>query len=77
MAYYGYITSIRELKKHSNADRLQVATVFGNDVVVGLDVKEGDMIVYFPTDGKLSEEYATENKLTRSLGGYLDETNDT
>ena len=73
MSYTAYITRIKELKKHSNADRLQVATLFGNDVVVGLDVNVGDMGIYFPTDGKLSEEYATENKLTRGMGGYLDD----
>ena len=73
MAYNGYITTIKELRKHSNADRLMVATVFGNDVIVSLDYEIGDKVLYFPTDGKLSEEYAKENKLTRSMGGYLDD----
>ncbi|AYP68305.1 RNA ligase [Bacillus phage vB_BcoS-136] len=73
MSYQAYITRIKELKKHSNADRLQVATLFGNDVIVGLDVEIGDLGIYFPTDGKLSEEYAKENKLTRGMGGYLDD----
>lgn len=73
MSYCAYITSIKELKKHSNADRLQVATLFGNDVIVGLDVQVGDLGVYFPTDGRLSELYTSANKLTRSLGGYLDD----
>ncbi len=71
--YSAYITRIKEIKKHSNADRLQIATVFGNDVVVDLKMKEGDLVVYFPTDGKLSTEYAEANKLTRSMGGYLDD----
>ena len=73
MAYCGYITTIKELKKHSNADRLQIATVFGNDVIVNLDYNIGDKVVYFPTDGKLSEAYAHENKLTKSFGGYMDD----
>ncbi|MFQ3543438.1 hypothetical protein Q7A53_05080 [Halobacillus rhizosphaerae] len=76
MAYQAYITSVKELRKHSNADRLQVATLFGNDVIVGLDVKVGDLGVYFPTDGKLGLEYAKENNLLRisgsNSGGYLD-----
>ena len=73
MSYCAYITRVKDLRKHSNADRLQVVTLFGNDVIVGLDVKEGDLGVYFPTDGRLGEEYARENKLTRGLGGYLDD----
>lgn len=72
MTYCGYITRIKEIRKHTNADRLQVATLFGNDTIVSLNVKEGDLGIYFPTDGKLSQEYAVENKLTRAEGGYLD-----
>lgn len=73
MSYCGYVTTIKELRKHSNADRLQVATLFGNDVIVGLDTKVGDVGVYFPTDGKLGEKFATELKLKQSQGGYLDD----
>lgn len=74
--YQAYITRIKELRKHTNADRLQVATLFGNDVIVSTNIKEGDLGIYFPTDGKLGLEYATENNLLRiqgsNAGGYLD-----
>lgn len=69
----GYIVKVKDIRKHSNADRLQVATFFGNDVIVGLDVKEGDKGVYFPTDLQLSKEFAEENNLIRSKGGYLED----
>lgn len=79
MSYVGYITQIKELRPHSNADRLQCATVFGSNVIVSLDYKEGDIIVYFPPDGQLSEEFCKANNLIRILdengnnvGGYLD-----
>lgn len=79
MAYCGYIVKIQNLRKHTNADRLQIATVFGNDVVVGLDVQIGQLMVYFPTDGQLGEEYCKVNDLVRRkdengnpAGGYLD-----
>lgn len=78
MAYCGYITTIKELRPHSNADRLQIATLFGNDVVVGLDVQIGDLGIYFPTDGKLGLEFAKKNNLLRKdengneMGGYLE-----
>lgn len=72
MAYSGFITTLKDVRKHTNADRLQVATVFGNDVVVSLDYKVGDVVIYFPTDGQLGVEYVKENKLSREDGGYLD-----
>ena len=79
LAYKAYVVEIKDLRKHINADRLQIATVFGNDVVVGLDVKIGDKMIYFPVDGSLSEEFATTNDLVRrkdesgnNAGGYLD-----
>src|SRR5690606_6307180 len=73
MAYCGYVVKVKELRKHENADRLQIATFFGNDTVVGLDVNVGDLGLYFPTDGRLGEEFAKVNKLTRSMGGYLED----
>lgn len=77
--YSAYITTIREIRKHTNADRLQVATVFGNDVIVDLSYHAGDRVVYFPVDGQLSEEFCNDNNLVRrkdengnNIGGYLD-----
>ena len=79
MAYCGYVVEIQNLRKHTNADRLQIATVFGNDVIVGLDVQFGQLMIYFPTDGQLGEEYCKVNDLVRRkdengnpAGGYLD-----
>ena len=77
--YCAYITTIKELRKHSNADRLQCATIFGNNVIVDLSYIEGQRVIYFPTDGQLSEEFANDNNLVRkkddagnNIGGYLD-----
>ena len=77
--YCGYVTTIRQIRKHGNADRLQVATIFGNDTIVDLSYHEGQRIVYFPVDGQLSEEFCADNNLVRKLdengnnvGGYLD-----
>ena len=61
----GYVVKVTELRKHSNADRLQVATFFGNDTIVDLSVKVGDIGVYFPVDLQLSEEYCAKNNLVR------------
>lgn len=77
--YCAYITTIKELRKHSNADRLQCATIFGNNVIVDLSYAAGDRVIYFPVDGQLSEEFANDNNLVRkkdeegnNIGGYLD-----
>ena len=75
----GYVVEVKELRKHSNADRLQVATFFGNQTIVDMSVQVGDIGIYFPTDLQLSEEYCAVNNLVRkkdaegkNIGGYLD-----
>ena len=77
--YCGYITTLKNVRQHPNADRMKLADCFGNTVCVGIDANEGDIVCYFPTDGQLSEEYATKNNLVRrkddagnNVGGYLD-----
>ena len=79
MAYCGYITRLKNVRKHSNADRLLLADCFGNTVIVGLEYHEGQLGVYFPVDGQLSEEFCAANDLVRRkdengnpAGGYLD-----
>lgn len=75
----GFIVKVENLRPHSNADRLQIATFFGNDTCVGLDVQQGDIGIYFPTDLQLSVEYCEANNLVRkkdaegnNIGGYMD-----
>ena len=63
--YCAYITELKQLRKHSNADRLQLGTVFGNTVIVDLSYYEGQKVVFFPVDGQLGEEFAKENNLLR------------
>ena len=77
--YNAYITRIKNVRKHSNADRLQCGECFGNTVVVSLDYVDNQLGVYFPTDGQLSVEFAEKNNLLRkkdengnNIGGYMD-----
>ena len=79
MSYCGYITRLKNVRKHSNADRLQLGECFGNTVIVGLDYTENQLGVYFPVDGQLSEEFCAANDLVRRkdengnpAGGYLE-----
>jgi hypothetical protein len=69
----GYVVKVEKLREHTNADRLNVATFFGNDVIVGKNIKIGDIGIYFPSDLQLGERFAKENNLNRENGGYLDD----
>ena len=78
--YNAYVVEIHDLQKHSNADKLQVAKVFGLNVIVWADVQVGDIMIYFPSDGQLNKEFAEYCNLLRkkdangnNIGGYMDE----
>lgn len=77
--YKAYITELKNVRLHPNADRLQLGDCFGNTVCVDLSYTEGQVGAYFPTDGQLSVEFAEANNLLRkkddagnNIGGYLD-----
>ncbi len=79
MAYVAYVTTLKNLRKHPNADRLQLAECFGNTVCVSMEYVADQVGVYFPTDGQLSVEFAEKNNLLRkkdengnNIGGYMD-----
>lgn len=53
------IASVQEVKPHPNADRLEVATIQGWQVVVAKDsVKAGDLGVYVPPDTQVPEKWS-------------------
>ncbi len=77
--YNAYITRIKNLHAHPNADRLQIGECFGNAVIVSMEYKDNQLGVYFPSDGQLSVEFAEANNLLRkkdengnNIGGYMD-----
>ena len=74
MAYKAYVVEVKNLRKHENADKLQILTVFGEDVVVDLNVHVGDLGVYFPCDGQLSAEFCEVNHLCRKKADGTDDT---
>lgn len=55
------VCKLKDVRPHPNADRVQLATVCNSQVVVGLEVKEGDIGVYFPTDTCLGRHFAEYN----------------
>lgn len=77
--YNAYITRIKNMHKHPNADRLQIGECFGNAVIVSMEYEDNQLGVYFPSDGQLSIEFAEVNNLLRkkdengnNIGGYMD-----
>lgn len=77
--YNAYVTTIKNVRKHPNADRLQLGECFGNTVCVSMEYTDNQLGIYFPTDGQLSIEFATINNLLRkkdadgnNVGGYMD-----
>lgn len=79
MSYNVYVAKLKNVRPHTNADRLQLGDCFGNTVCVSLDHSEGELGVYLPTDGQISEEFGKANDLFRrkdengnNVGGFID-----
>ena len=78
----GYVTTLKDVRPHPNADKLVLATCFVNTVCVTKDkYTEGEIGVYFPVDLQLSMEFCQKNGLLAVYengknisGGYMDPT---
>ena len=55
--YLAKFVCISNIRKHPNADRLQVTTIDGNDVITGTDIKVGDNVVYFPLECAINKDF--------------------
>lgn len=79
MAYFALVTTLSNVRKAENSDRLYLADVFGEGVVVGPDMKDGDLVLYLPTDGKVEHWFGDQFSLFRknrdgtAQGGYLED----
>ena len=77
-SHCGYITKLKDVRPHPNANKMKLATCFGNTVCIGLDMNEGDTVIYFPTDLQLSLDFCLNNNLLRVMPdgtkgpGYMD-----
>jgi hypothetical protein len=63
--YKAIVTRLKNVRAHSNADRVKLATCVGNQVVIGLDHEEDELGIYFGSDGQLSHEFCKANNLYR------------
>lgn len=78
--YTATVVRIKDIRPHTNADRLVCTNIFGNNVIVGKDTKEGDLGIFFPLEAQLGIEFAKGNDLLRRkdengkpCGGMFDE----
>ena len=55
--YLAQVVKIDNLRPHCNADRLQVTTIQGNNVITSLSAKEGDLYVFFPLESTINKEF--------------------
>lgn len=55
--YTAKIFRIDRIRKHSNADRLQIVTVDYQTVITGMDAQKGDLYVFIPAGSKLNRDY--------------------
>lgn len=80
MGHCGFITTLKNVREHPNADKLVLATCFESTVCVAKDkYYEGQVGVYFETDLQLSMEFCEKNGLlavyengVNVSGGYMD-----
>ena len=74
MSYKAIVTELKAVRLHPAADRLDIATVCGNQVIIGKNHKDGDVGIYFDTDGVLSSLFAFKLNLHRKGELNIDKT---
>jgi hypothetical protein len=77
--YKALVCRVSSVRPIPGADKIRLAAVGAYNVIVGLDVAEGNLVCFFEQDGQLSEEFAQVNDLVRRkdedgkpAGGYFE-----
>ena len=63
--YLAKIVELKSLRKHENADRLQVVSIDFQNVITGLDAKDGDIYVYFPVECAINKDFLSSTNSFR------------
>lgn len=77
--YYALVTKLQNCHKDPNSDKLYLASCFGEGVIVGSDMKDGDLVLYLPQDGQIERWFGDQYNLFRknrdgtSQGGYIED----
>lgn len=79
MAYYALVTRLRNCHKDPNSDRLYLAECFGEGVIVGPEMYDGQLVLYLPQDGQVERWFGDHYSLFRKnrdgtpQGGYIED----
>lgn len=57
------VTKLENIRKHPNADKLNIATIWNQQVIVGLNQNNGDVGLFFDSELQLSKEFVENNEL--------------
>ena len=63
--YLAKVVQLKGLRKHENADRLQVVAIDFQNVITGLDAQDGMIYVFFPLESQISKEYLSNTNSFR------------
>jgi hypothetical protein len=55
--YLAKVVELKNIRKHSNADKLQITTIDGNNIITGLEAQDGDLYVYFPLECSINSDF--------------------
>lgn len=73
--YAATVVELKSFAQLAGCDRIQAAFIFGCQVIVGKDVKAGDVGLFFPVETALSHEFLANNNLYRNPEhGNVDKT---
>ena len=63
MSYEATVVTLSDIKEHPNADKVNLVNIFGNQVVIGKNYKEGQKGIFFEVGTKLSHNFCKFNNL--------------
>lgn len=70
--YLAKVVELTNLQKHPNADSLQVAIIDFQEVITGMDAKDGDVYVFFPLECQINEEFLRATNSFRDAALNID-----
>lgn len=63
--YCGVVVKINHIFTLDNCDNIVATNIFGYQVLISKEVKQGDIGIFFPAETQLSDRYCYENNLYR------------
>lgn len=63
--YLAKVVKLTNVRKHIKADRLQCVMIDGNNVIVGIDVHDNDIGIFFPLESQINQEFLSALSLFR------------